>query len=54
MDPTPITELVQFDLAGNGFFVLPGVIINVFARYASQSGQLFFQLRFRHSLYYIS
>ena len=32
MQPAPITELVQLDLAGNRLLVLPGVVIHVLTR----------------------
>lgn len=44
MDPAPIAKLVQFNLPRNGFFVLPGMIIDVLAGRAAQPGQLFFKL----------
>ncbi len=44
MQTAPITELVQFDLPGNGLLVLPGMIIDVLAGRAAQTGQLFFKL----------
>lgn len=44
VDPAPITELVQFDLPGNGLLVLPGMIIDVLTGRAAQTGQLFFKL----------
>lgn len=44
MYTTPITELVQFDLPGNGLFVLPGMIINMLTGRTAQTGQLFFKL----------
>jgi len=42
MHAAPVAKLVQFYLSGNGFFVLPSVIINMLAGSAAQAGQLFF------------
>jgi len=44
MNTAPITELVQFDLPGNGLLVLPGMIINMLTGRTAQTGQLFFKL----------
>ena len=44
MNAAPIAKLVQFDLAGNGFLIFPGMIIHVLAGRATQPGQLFFKL----------
>ena len=44
MYAAPVAELVQLDLPGNGLFVLPGMVIDVFAGRTAQTGQLFFKL----------
>ena len=44
MNPAPIAKLVQFDLPGNGLFILPGMVIDMLTGSAAQPGQLFFKL----------